>query len=109
MDDATKARIVEAGARAMVDAEMGHGMWDRLQATAFRGVEGERDIWLHRARACLSAALALAEQEGVIFTRVPELRECHPAAAPGFDAEKNQRRVGYNEAIRATLAAKVAL
>jgi hypothetical protein len=55
MDDATKARIVEAGARAMT-----HENWDNLHA-------GTRARYRSDARACLSAALAAAEAEGVML------------------------------------------
>jgi hypothetical protein len=97
MDDATKARIVEAGARAIA-LESGVN-FDQLPR------ESNRDIWRKEARACLSAALALAEQEGVIFTRVPGEKPF--SISDGVYA--TERRVGFNQAITDTLAAKVTL
>jgi len=58
------------------------------------------------AHACLSAAHALAEQEGVIFTRVPE-----PLAPAGDTAGQYMLGAvaGYNNCRAATLAGKVTL
>jgi len=91
MDDLTQ-RIVEAAARA------------------FWGEGYDNNPHLHDAihsdmRAALSAALALAEQEGVIFTRVPGLEEPDPAMSPSIQHWAD----GYNAHRAATLAGKVKL
>jgi hypothetical protein len=60
MDDATKARIVEAGARALFKAAHGRdGYHDAVPAT-------QKNLRL-KARACLTAALAAAEADGVVL------------------------------------------
>jgi hypothetical protein len=108
MDDLTQ-RIVEAGARAMHDANPGaFRPWDVIvqaeadgDGLATRVARSCRD----QARACLSAAHALAEQEGVIFTRVPGLEEPDPAMSPSIQHWAD----GYNAHRAATLAGKVKL
>ena len=62
MDDATRDKIVEAGARALL---------------ALKGVDYDnmperyKAEYRAQARACLSAFLAQAEQEGVVLVRWP--------------------------------------
>ena len=102
MDDAMKARIVEAGARAMVSVDQ--LSWDDMTQAEDTV---QQDVYRDLSRACLSAALALAEQEGVIFTRVPGLSPM--PADYGIGTYANERRVGFNQAITDTLAAKVTL
>jgi Asp-tRNA(Asn)/Glu-tRNA(Gln) amidotransferase A subunit family amidase len=99
MDDLTQ-RIVEAGARAL----------DRV---AMRDPSNDPEMMRRRkqakelARACLSAAHALAEQEGVIFTRVPEEK---PKAIASLSARfADGRELGWIEGRAATLAGKVTL
>jgi hypothetical protein len=103
MDDATKARFVEAGARAI--HEHRRRLFPLVVSFGWYDIDPEdQRALMAEARACLSAALAVAEQEGVIFTRLPE-REPDGART---DAVARWRD-GYNAAIAATLAAKVTL
>jgi len=65
MDDLVE-RMVEAGARGIYDGRRAphEATWDELDERA-------RDCCRYDARACLTAAHAEAELDGVILTRVP--------------------------------------
>jgi len=109
MDDLTQ-RIVEAGARAI------SGLSAKQWAT---WPECVRHAYRLEAHACLSAAHALAEQEGVIFTRVPgevDYSELLGIAYHTGEAQEAHERgyeigvgAGYNAHRAATLAGKVTL
>jgi hypothetical protein len=55
--DLSHTALVEAMARGMMDADLGHGAFD--DAT-FQGAEAEREAWRCRARAALAALLQAA-------------------------------------------------
>jgi nitrous oxide reductase accessory protein NosL len=98
MDDATKARIVEAGARA--SRSLSDFQWQRTPQEL-------RAMWCNEFRACLSAALAAAEAEGVVLVRVPDAEE-----EPDWMASTPNGRDwadGHNACRAATLAGKVTL
>jgi len=109
-------RIVEAGARAIVE-QYGNPCGDCNYAHRCTGICSDA---MDFARACLSAAHALAEQEGVIFTRVPGLEVDYSellgiAYCTDEEQEAHERGyeigvgAGYNAHRAATLAAKVTL
>ena len=57
-------RMVEAAARAIIDARLWPGAWIKANET-------EMNAARHEARVSLTAALALAEAEGAKFVRWP--------------------------------------
>jgi hypothetical protein len=72
MTDTLSDKIVEAGvAAAHDDYAIRMGLPVRYADQTERGKKLARDTWEPRVRACLSAALTVAEAEGVILTRVP--------------------------------------
>jgi hypothetical protein len=98
IDDLTQ-RILEAAARALHDAMSPGIPWQR----ATRLTQRRRRA---NARACLTAALAAAEGDGVVLVKVPE------PLAPAGDAAGQYMLgavAGYNNCRAATLAAKVTL
>jgi hypothetical protein len=97
MDDLTQ-RIVEAAVRSYFDAPGSRMKWHELSDL---GRKHATEAFEHQFR----AAHALAEQEGVIFTRVPGLEEPDPAMSPSIQHWAD----GYNAHRAATLAGKVPL
>lgn len=94
-------RMVEAGARAMWCLTMGSVAEVWRNAPPHVLDEDVREYWREKARACLTAALALAEAEGGVLTSAPERRET-TTPMDGYNA-------GFNAGIAATLAGKVTL
>jgi hypothetical protein len=89
MDDLVE-RMVEAGARALFKAAHGRdGYHDAVPAT-------QRNLQL-KARACLTAALAAAEADGAVLTRVPgemPARAMEPSFGAGHNACRAAIRAG---------------
>ena len=104
-------KVIEAGMLGIVDANRAAAGLPPLadDHAQWLSIAPQQEHIRNQARACLTAALAEARAQGAVLAVVPTLRECHPATAPGFDAEKNQRRIGYNAAIAAMRAAEVGL
>jgi len=110
MDDALVQRLVEAGARAILLRAITVGGREEASLTFDDYKARYPTLWREcckDARACLSAAHALAEQEGVIFTRVPE--EVDISGGGHGDGYKLRTKMGWNNCRAATLAGKVTL
>ncbi len=104
MSDTLSDKIVEAGARAMWEAESIRSRGAPRLVPWEEAGDHIMATWRHQARACLSAALAAAEQEEVILTRVPgEVKHLF-----GDDRNKGHAE-GWNLHHARTLAAKVTL
>jgi hypothetical protein len=105
MSDDTTQRMVEAGvAAAHDDYAIRMGLPVRYADQSERGKKLARSTWEPRVRACLSAALAVAEADGVVLARVPE--------AMPVDISRRGKELtahGHNACRAATLAGKVAL
>ena len=108
MSDTLSERMVEAGVAAAHDdyaIRMGLPVRDADQSE--RGTHLARDTWEPRVRAILSAALAVAEAEGVVLCVVPG------EAAGGLWTTKGSQGEawgsGWNTCRAATLAGKVTL
>jgi hypothetical protein len=70
-----------------------------------RGKKLARDTWEPRVRAILTAALTVAEAEGVVLCRVPDEKPWGPPGTPtGWGIWR-----GHNACRAATLARKVTL
>lgn len=88
-------RMVEEGARAMWQSISPPMDWDRAPTSTRERIEGH-------ARACLTAALALAERDGAVLAVVPEERRASKNyVLPPYDR-------GHNACRAAFLAGKVA-
>jgi hypothetical protein len=98
MSDTLSDKIVEAAAEALHNAMRPGLPWRR----ATRLTQRRRRA---NARATLTAALAVAEAEGVIFTRVPEAQETNHKES----LQKTWWKHGINHCRAATLAGKVTL
>lgn len=85
----TADEAVEVMARAIRRARFPWEKWEFLPPAS-------KNAAMDEARAAIRE---LREAGGLVLREVPELRECHPAGEPGFDADKNQRRIGYNVAL----------
>ena len=99
-------RMVEAAARAMsADQKQRHGQKDCPW-------EDDIEIWRtecrHRARAALTAALAVAEAEGAGVFVVPEERRFLSGEGEHVDSA-NAGAAGHNTCRAATLAGRVTL
>jgi hypothetical protein len=97
-------RMVEAGARVM------WSRWHMKDVEYWSSGDGSiideptREYYRNEARACLTAALAAAEGDGVVPVKVPE------PLAPAGDAAGQYMLgavAGYNNCRAATLATKV--
>jgi hypothetical protein len=110
MSDTLIDKIVEAGARAMCSVD---GLsWDDMTKAEDTVQQG---VYCDLARACLTAALAAAEAEGVVLVRVAE-----EAFVPQWDDDDKREpwfqvgetyghAKGHNTCRAATLAGKVTL
>jgi hypothetical protein len=101
MTDTLSDKIVEAGARGVARLRFRFLQWDELG-------DEVRQMLIAEARACLSAALAAAEAEGVVLCKVPDA-DTPPEEEYGLTEFREGRRVGYNACRAATLAGKVTL
>ena len=100
-------RMVEAGARAIYM----RGLWtakpqNQTDEEWFRScITNDPDGWEEAqldARACITAAFALAEGDGVILTVVPPR-----AVMPNHPLVQNVQGIGWNACRAAVLAGKV--
>jgi len=97
-DEQRKAAWVEAAARALAVVGVGHDRWDDL-------THSSKTMCRNDARACLTAALAAAEADGVVLATVPEPEKYERgagASSAGFV-------IGHNACRDAVLAGKVTL
>jgi len=91
-------RMVEAAARAILAQRLPQLQWNIIPGLP-------RSIALSEVRAALTAALAVAEGEGVVLCKVPELIVKDSRDGIYQDAY----RQGHNESIANTLAGRVTL
>jgi hypothetical protein len=114
MSDDITQRMVEAGARAIHDTDdMADTVWpDSQDDSGYRGGSGYvkvcRDTELYRraARACIAAAHAAVEVEGVALCKVPD------AKGPDYQMmtdDWSHYPAGWNACRAAVLAGKVTL
>jgi hypothetical protein len=96
-------RMVEAAARAIAADRIGDGKeaWNSISASA-------RTRCLADARAALTAALAVAEAEGVVLCKVPEERRFLSGEGEHVDSA-NAGAAGHNTCRAAILAGRVTL
>jgi hypothetical protein len=97
--------IIEAGARAMWCAARGLPEADWTGSPSHILDDFTRDYWRDKARACLTAAHAAAEQEGVIFTRIPA--EVDISGGGHGDGYRLRTKMGWNNCRAAVLAGRV--
>lgn len=97
-------RMVEAAALALCHDDCTQADWPKPTLEQFRDISGYR-IYMRRARAALTAALAVAEEAGAGVFVVPE-KKGHPG-----DVERYVygHADGYNACRADTLAGRVTL